>query len=37
MTIVLLNIILLTIQYALDIVDPSAQYEEHYCNHILTL
>ena len=37
MTIVLLNIILLTIQYALDIVDPITQYEEHYCNHILTL
>ena len=37
MTIVLLNIILLTVQYALDIADPSAEYEEHYCNHILTL
>lgn len=37
MTIFLLNIILLTIQYVLDIADPSAQYEEHYCNHILTL
>lgn len=35
MTIFLLNIILLTIQYVLDIADPSAQYEEHY--HILTL
>ena len=37
MAIVLLNIILLTIQYVLDIADPSAQYEEHFCNHILTL
>ena len=37
MTIFLFNIILLTIQYILDIADPSAQYEEHYCNHILTL
>ena len=35
MAIVLLNIILLTKQYVLDIADPSAQYEEHY--HILTL
>ena len=35
MAIVLLNIILLTIQYVLDIADPSAQCEEQY--HILTL
>ena len=35
MTIFSLNIILLTIQYVLDIADPSAQYEEHY--HISTL
>ena len=37
MAIVLWNIILLTLHYALDIADPSAQYEEQYCNHILTL
>ena len=30
MAIVLFNIILLTIQFVLDIADPSAQYEEHY-------